>query len=183
MTREPGADCSCMSRPCLSASGEPGSCCATQKLPSIAECLPKHMGQRICVSVDPGSGCDTVYEGSGRSPPSANPKSGATEPKCGAPVSAACCALPSPADASGAASARTSSEHCTPPARPRADGAICPRHTRLTAPRVRSYECIGGALLLFVLGGRDNCLSERAVIWFPTNMRASGRGMHMEADL
>ena len=66
-------------------------------LPNIAECFPKHIGQRICVRVDPGSGCDTAYEGSGRSLPS-HGNAGETEPKF------VLRALPSSADASGAAS-------------------------------------------------------------------------------
>lgn len=41
----------------------PGSCWGTQNEPNMAECLPKHMGQRICVNVDDTLGFVTEYVG------------------------------------------------------------------------------------------------------------------------
>jgi len=48
----------------------PGSCWGTQNDPNMAECLPKHMGQRIWVNVDDTLGFVTEYVGMGPRGPS-----------------------------------------------------------------------------------------------------------------
>ena len=88
-----------------------------------------------------------------------------------------------------AAESRRRQRGCEREDQQRALHAACaPARRRRHLPSTHQTNCTSSALLRVhwwrsLLGGRDNCLSERAVIWFPTNMRASGRGMHMEADL
>jgi hypothetical protein len=106
-------------------------------LPNIAECFPKHIGQRICVRVDPGSGCDTAYEGSGRSLPS-HGNAGETEPKL------VLRALPSSADASGAASKKIRSRSTALDLAQKGSGMAleCRRESAISRPQHSSLQSI-----------------------------------------